>query len=47
MKYSLVSREVIADCHRDRGERPDDGRRARLGGCDKNMPGGMMAILRA
>src|SRR3984893_6645307 len=31
MKYSLVSREVIADA---------------IGGCDKNMPGAMMAIAR-
>ena len=28
MKYSLVSREVIADCDRDLRQRPVDGRRA-------------------
>ena len=28
MKYSLVSREVIADCDRDLGQRPVHGRRA-------------------
>jgi dihydroxy-acid dehydratase len=46
MKYSLVSREVIADsietvC----GAQCMDGLVA-LGGCDKNMPGSMMAIAR-
>ncbi len=29
MNYCLVSREVIADCDRDRGARPEHGRRAR------------------
>ncbi|MCS7205205.1 MAG: dihydroxy-acid dehydratase [Leptospiraceae bacterium] len=46
MKYSLVSREVIADsietvCNAQRM----DGILA-IGGCDKNMPGAMMAIAR-
>jgi dihydroxy-acid dehydratase len=46
MKYSLVSREVIADsietvC----GAQSMDGVLA-VGGCDKNMPGAMIAIAR-
>src|ERR1700723_1259971 len=46
MKYSLVSREVIADsietvCNAARV----DGLVA-IGGCDKNMPGAMIAIAR-
>src|SRR5207248_11216389 len=46
MKYSLVSREVIADsietvC----GAASVDGLLA-IGGCDKNMPGAMIAIAR-
>jgi dihydroxy-acid dehydratase len=46
MKYSLVSREVIADsietvCNAQRM----DGVLV-IGGCDKNMPGGMIAIAR-
>ncbi|MEO6391441.1 MAG: dihydroxy-acid dehydratase [Pyrinomonadaceae bacterium] len=46
MKYSLVSREVIADsietvCH----GASVDGLLA-IGGCDKNMPGAMIAIAR-
>jgi dihydroxy-acid dehydratase len=46
MKYSLVSREVIADsietvCNAQRM----DGVIV-IGGCDKNMPGGMIAIAR-
>ncbi|HLA76865.1 MAG TPA: dihydroxy-acid dehydratase [Vicinamibacteria bacterium] len=46
MKYSLVSREVIADsieavCN----AQSMDGVIA-IGGCDKNMPGAMMAMLR-
>src|SRR5580765_5100506 len=46
MKYSLVSREVIADsietvC----GAQSVDGLLA-VGGCDKNMPGAMIAIAR-
>src|SRR6185436_7446394 len=46
MKYSLVSREVIADsietvCN---GQRMDG--LVAIGGCDKNMPGAMIAIAR-
>jgi dihydroxy-acid dehydratase len=47
MKYSLVSREVIADCIETCvGGQWMDGVLA-LGGCDKNMPGAMMGMLRA
>ncbi|WP_418319380.1 dihydroxy-acid dehydratase [Piscinibacter sakaiensis] len=47
MKYSLVSREVIADCVETCvGGQWLDGVLV-VGGCDKNMPGGMMGILRA
>jgi dihydroxy-acid dehydratase len=47
MKYSLVSREVIADCIETAvGGQWMDGVLA-LGGCDKNMPGAMMGMLRA
>ena len=47
MKYSLVSREVIADCVETCvGGQWMDGVRV-IGGCDKNMPGGMMGMLRA
>ncbi len=46
MKYSLVSREVIADCIETCGQGQwMDGILA-IGGCDKNMPGGMIGILR-
>ena len=42
MKYSLVSREVIADCVETCvGGQWMDGVLV-LGGCDKNMPGGLM-----
>jgi len=46
MKYSLVSREVIADCIETcvNGQWMDGV--LVIGGCDKNMPGGMMAIAR-
>ncbi|MBY0266744.1 MAG: dihydroxy-acid dehydratase [Burkholderiales bacterium] len=46
MKYSLVSREVIADCIETavNGQAMDGV--LVCGGCDKNMPGGMIAILR-
>lgn len=46
MKYSLASREVIADCIETcvQGQWMDGV--LVIGGCDKNMPGGMMAILR-
>jgi dihydroxy-acid dehydratase len=47
MKYSLVSREVIADCIETcAGGQWMDGVLV-VGGCDKNMPGGMMGMLRA
>jgi len=47
MKYSLVSREVIADCVETcvNGQWLDGV--LVIGGCDKNMPGGMMGMLRA
>ncbi len=47
MKYSLVSREVIADCIETcvQGQWMDGV--LVVGGCDKNMPGGLMGILRA
>ncbi len=46
MKYSLVSREVIADAIETsvNGQMMDGA--LVVGGCDKNMPGGMMAIAR-
>jgi dihydroxy-acid dehydratase len=46
MKYSLVSREVIADCIETsvNGQAMDGA--LVVGGCDKNMPGGMMAMAR-
>jgi dihydroxy-acid dehydratase len=47
MKYSLVSREVIADCVETCvGGQWMDGVLV-IGGCDKNMPGGMIGMLRA
>jgi dihydroxy-acid dehydratase len=46
MKYSLVSREVIADSIETAcGAQSMDAILA-VGGCDKNMPGAMMAIAR-
>jgi dihydroxy-acid dehydratase len=46
MKYSLVSREVIADAiETSVNGQMMDGTLV-VGGCDKNMPGGMMAIAR-
>ncbi|MFN8650653.1 MAG: dihydroxy-acid dehydratase [Gemmatimonadales bacterium] len=46
MKYSLVSREVIADSIETAcGGESMDGVLA-IGGCDKNMPGAMIAIAR-
>ncbi|MBE7437814.1 MAG: dihydroxy-acid dehydratase [Spirochaetales bacterium] len=46
MKFSLVSREVIADSIETvcRGQSMDA--LVAIGGCDKNMPGAMMAIAR-
>ena len=47
MKYSLVSREVISDCIETCvGGQWMDGVLV-VGGCDKNMPGGLMGMLRA
>jgi len=47
MKYSLVSREVISDCVETCvGGQWMDGVLV-IGGCDKNMPGGLMGMLRA
>jgi dihydroxy-acid dehydratase len=46
MRYSLVSREVIADCLETVcGSMNHDGLLA-FGGCDKNMPGCVMAMAR-
>ncbi len=46
MKYSLVSREVIADAIETAcGAQSMDGVLA-IGGCDKNMPGALIAIAR-
>jgi dihydroxy-acid dehydratase len=47
MKYSLVSREVISDCIETavQGQWMDGV--VVIGGCDKNMPGGMIALARA
>ncbi len=46
MKYSLISREVICDCIETavQGQWMDGV--VVIGGCDKNMPGGLMGILR-
>ncbi|WP_050479427.1 dihydroxy-acid dehydratase [Herbaspirillum rhizosphaerae] len=46
MKYSLISREVIADCIETavNGQWMDGV--VVIGGCDKNMPGGMIALAR-
>ena len=46
MKYSLVSREVIADAIETavNGQMMDGA--LVVGGCDKNMPAGMMALAR-
>jgi dihydroxy-acid dehydratase len=46
MKYSLVSREVIADAIETavNGQMMDGA--LVIGACDKNMPGGMMAMAR-
>jgi len=47
MKYSLVSREVISDCIETcvQGQWMDGV--VVVGGCDKNMPGGLIGMLRA
>ncbi|KAK50562.1 dihydroxy-acid dehydratase [Bordetella bronchiseptica] len=46
MKYSLVSREVIADCIETAAQGQWMDGVVVIGGCDKNMPGGMMALAR-
>lgn len=46
MKYSLVSREVIADCIETVAQAQWLDGLIVIGGCDKNMPGGLMGILR-
>ncbi len=47
MKYSLISREVIGDCIETavQGQWMDGV--LVIGGCDKNMPGGMIGMLRS
>ena len=46
MKYSLVSREVIADSIETACSAESMDGVVAIGGCDKNMPGAMMAIAR-
>jgi dihydroxy-acid dehydratase len=46
MKYSLVSREVIADSIETVCEAQSVDGLLAVGGCDKNMPGAMIAIAR-
>jgi dihydroxy-acid dehydratase len=46
MKYSLVSREVIADSIETACSAQSMDGVVTIGGCDKNMPGSMMAIAR-
>jgi dihydroxy-acid dehydratase len=46
MKYSLVSREVIADSIETACSAQSMDGVVAIGGCDKNMPGAMMAIAR-
>ncbi|MAO51137.1 MAG: dihydroxy-acid dehydratase [Pusillimonas sp.] len=46
MKYSLVSREVIADAIETATQSQFMDGVLVIGGCDKNMPGAMMAMLR-
>ncbi|MAL02487.1 MAG: dihydroxy-acid dehydratase [Alcaligenaceae bacterium] len=46
MKYSLVSREVIADAIETATQSQFMDGVLVVGGCDKNMPGAMMAMLR-
>ncbi|MFY3683534.1 dihydroxy-acid dehydratase [Achromobacter xylosoxidans] len=46
MKYSLVSREVIADCIETAAQGQWMDGVVVIGGCDKNMPGGMIALAR-
>jgi dihydroxy-acid dehydratase len=46
MKYSLISREVIADCIETCANGQWMDGLVVIGGCDKNMPGGMIAMAR-
>src|SRR6266436_2501382 len=46
MKYSLVSREVIADSIETVCQAQSVDGLVAVGGCDKNMPGAMIAIAR-
>src|SRR3979409_950872 len=46
MKYSLVSREVIADSIETVCQAQSVDGLLAVGGCDKNMPGAMIAIAR-
>ncbi|MBB1635822.1 dihydroxy-acid dehydratase [Cupriavidus sp. UME77] len=46
MKYSLISREVIADCIETATQGQWMDGVVVIGGCDKNMPGGMIALAR-
>jgi dihydroxy-acid dehydratase len=46
MKYSLVSREVIADSIETAVQAESMDGVIAIGGCDKNMPGAMMAMAR-
>jgi dihydroxy-acid dehydratase len=46
MKYSLVSREVIADSIETAAQSQFMDAVLAIGGCDKNMPGSLMALLR-
>src|SRR5580765_7934225 len=46
MKYSLISREVIADSIETVCQAQQMDGLLAIGGCDKNMPGAMMAIAR-
>ncbi|MEP6848421.1 MAG: dihydroxy-acid dehydratase, partial [Acidobacteriota bacterium] len=46
MKYSLISREVIADSIETVCEAQQMDGLIAIGGCDKNMPGAMIAIAR-
>lgn len=46
MKYSLVSREVIADAIETAAQSQFMDGVLAIGGCDKNMPGALIALLR-
>src|ERR1700754_4055261 len=46
MKYSLVSREVIADAIETAAQSQFMDGLLAIGGCDKNLPGAMIGILR-